>query len=249
MKKRKSHIRLLLALISVFVISCKKSEDRVCFKSKGDQTTLEIPLDSVHSFKLYKNIRYRIFQDTLRKVVIKGGSNVVNLIDVENDNGTVSIHNKNKCNFLRKSEDYIEVEVHYPHLKRFYIEPSDSVIFENTITGDSLMIELREGGGSARLNVDVNFLAINVSYGTADYVLSGTANNAEVKIQNNGFADASQFNAGNIFVYNNSTGDLKINLENSYALVIIEATGNVYHAGQANSSTLQLIGDGEFIEY
>jgi hypothetical protein len=150
---------------------------------------------------------------------------------------------------LRKSEDFIEVEIHYPHFRRFYIEPSDSVIFENTLVSDSLMIEIREGGGSARLNVNVNFLAINVSYGTADYKLSGTANNAEVKIQNNGFADASQFNAGYIFVYNNSTGDLKIDLDSSDANVVIEGTGDVYYSGVPGDTILHRLGDGEFIEY
>jgi hypothetical protein len=248
MKKRKSHIFLFLALISVFVMACKKSEDRACYKSTGDQTEIEVPLDSVHTFKLYKNIKYRIFQDTLRKVVVRGGQNVVNLIQIENESGVVSVHNKNKCNFLRNSEDFIEVEIHYPYLERFYIEPSDSVIFENTITADSLIIELREGGGSARLDVDVNFFAINVSHGTADYVLSGTANNAEVKIQNNGFADASQFNAGYIFVYNNSTNDLKIDLTNSDAYVVIEGTGDIYYSGNPSAANLNQIGSGSFIK-
>ncbi len=228
--------------------SCKKSEDRTCFKSTGEQTSIEIPLDSVHTFKLYKNIKYRIFQDTLRKVIINGGANVVDFIEVENENGTVSMHNKNKCNFLRKSEDFIEVEIHYPYLERFYIEPSDSVIFENTITSDSLIVELREGGGSALLDVDVNFFAINVSYGTADYVLSGQANNAEVKIQNNGFADASQFNAAYIFVYNNSTNDIKIDLDNSDAYVVIEGTGTIYYSGNPTAANLNQTGSGSFIK-
>jgi hypothetical protein len=241
----------LFIFSSVFVVglsSCKKSEDRTCYKSTGEQTKIDIPLDSVHTFKLYKNIKYRIFQDTLRKVVVKGGQNVVNFIDVENENGIVSIHNKNKCNFLRKSEDYIEVEIHYPYLKRFYAEPSDSVIFENTITADSLMIELREGGGSAYLDVDVNFFAINVSYGTADYTLSGKANNAEVKIQNNGFADALKFNAGYLFVYNNSTNDLRIDLTNSDAYVVIEGTGDIYYSGNPAAANVDQIGSGSFIK-
>ncbi|MBI3133125.1 MAG: DUF2807 domain-containing protein [Bacteroidetes bacterium] len=248
MKKISRHIFLLLTLTSLFLICCKKPADRSCFKSTGDQTSVEIPLDSVHTFNLYKNIRYRIFQDNSRKLVVKGGANVVNLIEAKNENGVVSVSNKNKCNFLRKSEDLVEVEIHYPYLNHFYIEPSDSVIFENTITGDSLWIQMREGGGSARLDVNVNFLSINVSYGTGDYVLSGYANNAEVKIQNNGFADASQFNSPYVFVYNNSTGDLKINLENAYAFVVLEGTGEIYYTGQPDSLSLVQPGSGELIK-
>jgi len=149
---------------------------------------------------------------------------------------------------LRKSEDLIEVEIHYPYLKRFYIEPSDSVIFENTISGDSLFVEIREGGGSARLDAAVNFLSVNVSYGTGDYVLSGTANNAEIKIQNNGFADVSKFHAPYLFVYNNSTGDLKINLDSSFALVVIEGTGEIYYSGIPDSLILNQVGSGTLIK-
>jgi hypothetical protein len=205
-------------------------------------------LDSVHFFKLYKNIRYRVFQDDQRKLIVKGGENVVNLVDVKNDAGVLSIHNQNTCNFLRNSEDVIEVEIHYPHFERFYIEPSDSVIFSTTVSGDSLFVEMREGGGSMRLNVAVNFLSINASYGTGDYVLSGNAGNAEVKIQNNGFADASQFHAPYIFVYNNSTGDLKINLDNSFGLVVIEGTGEIYYSGEPDSLTFNHIGSGALVK-
>lgn len=247
MKIKIRHI-VFLHLLLLVISSCKKSEDRGCFKSTGDATSIEIPLDSVHSFNLYKNIRYRIFQDSLRKVVVNGGENVVNFIDVQNENGIVSIRNTNSCNFLRKSEDFIEVEIHYPYYKEFYIEPSDSVIFENTIEADSLIIEIREGGGSAKLDVDVNFISINVSYGTADYVLTGQANNAEIKIQNNGFADASGFNAPYIFIYNNSTGDLKIDLTNSDAFVVIEGTGEVYYSGTPDAIDLNTIGSGQLIK-
>jgi hypothetical protein len=197
---------------------------------------------------LYKNIRYRIFEDTLRKVVIRGGENVVGFIGVEQTAYQASIRNNNGCNFLRDPGDDITVEIHYPFLKRFYIEPSDSVIFENTIHGDSLFVDLRDGGGSAMLDVDVNFLYINVTHGTADYTLSGSANNAEVKIQNNGFADATAFNTPYIFLYQNSTANLKINLEGTAGLVWINGTGNVLYSGNSGALELTRTGTGEFMK-
>lgn len=237
-----------LFLLGMLFFSCKKSEERTCMKSSGLSDSIEIPIDSVQKFYLYKNLRYRIIQDDTRKIIVRGGANVIPHISVTNDNGFLSVHNLNRCNFLRKSEDVVEVEIHYPNLKDFYFECSDSVIFENTITGDSLFVEVREGGGSMVLDVQVDFLKINVSYGTGDYTLSGNANNAEVKIQNNGFADASQFNASSIFVYSNSTGNLQVNLQNSQALVVLEGTGNIFYTGNPYALVLDKVGSGELIK-
>ena len=68
--------------------------------------------DSVQKFELFKGIVYRFYQDTLRKVVIKGGENVVGLVDVKVKDYMVSVHNGNSCNFLRDYEDKITVEIH-----------------------------------------------------------------------------------------------------------------------------------------
>lgn len=228
--------------------SCKKSSQRTCFKSTGAESMLEIDLDSVHTFHLFKNIRYRIFQDNERKIVVRGGENLIQHIELVNENGILSVHNNNRCNFLRDAESIPEVEIHYPHFNRFYIEPSDSVVFENTISGDSLQIEMREGGGSAKLGVNVNFLSINVSYGTGDYTISGQADNAEVKVQNNGFANAADFNATNLFLYNNSTGDLHINLAGTNVLALLEGTGNIFYSGAPASIEKTKLGIGDLIE-
>ena len=237
-----------IALMMFTLMACKKAEERSCWKSYGEMAELEIPLDSVNSFQLYKNLKYRFFQDDSRKIVVKGGSNVIGKVEVMTDNYVTTVKNTNSCNFLRDSDKKIEVEIHYPHFKDIHVEPSDSVIFEETITGDSLFFEMRNGGGSAVLDVDLNFLRINVSHGAGDYKLSGSANRAEVKIQNNGFADASHFNAASLFLFQNSTADLYINLVGSSVLLKLEGTGDVYYSGNYFLLSREGNGSGEFIK-
>ncbi len=242
-------ISLYTLFIFVILASCKKPENRPCWKSWGDETEKIIPLDSVNSFKLYKNIKYRIFEDTTYQVIVRGGENMLNQIEVLNSNYELTVNNTNSCNFLRNAGKQIEVEIHYPYFKRLYFEPSDSVIFENTINSDSLFIEIRESGGSLVIDANADFFSINVSHGTGDYILTGYANNSEVKIQNNGFADASGFSSPNMFIYHNSTGDLKCNLEGTNAKINLEATGNLYYSGNPSSTSLINKGSGEFIPY
>ena len=237
-----------IIVLTSILFSCEKPEDRKCWKSYGDYTEIEIPLDSVNHFKLYKNIKYRLIEDSLYKLVLKGGDHMLNQITYTQNAYEMSIRNENSCNFLRDSEKIIEVEIHYPYFERLYIEPSDSVIFESTLKNDSLFIEIREGGGSMILDVNVTFISINVSHGTADYTLSGFADNSEIKIQNNGFANTLGFNSPYMFIYHNSTGDLKCNLDATNAKINIEGTGDLLYQGILLDSTLTLSGSGNMIK-
>lgn len=243
--KRLIYISLLLLVIT----SCKKPEDRSCWKGHGEDTTIEIPLDSVSSFRLGKKIRYRIFEDDERKIVIKGGENMVNLIDLSYDGYELTISNQNKCHFLRDYKREIEVEIHYPHYYNFYMEASDSVVFEDTIHSQTILIEMKEAGGTMVLNVDNYRTEVVVSIGTANYILSGHSVYGAVKVQDKGYADASNFTADNLFGFQNSTSDLYLNVNGALSEILINGTGDVYYTGTADSLSESGVGSGQLIEY
>lgn len=246
---RKKMLHKYYFILCLIILSaCKKADERTCIKGTGAQTELLIPINSISHFNLYKNIKYSLFQDSLNYIKIKGGENIVKLISVNQIENTVHIINENKCNFLRKYQSTPEVEIHAVDFRNIYVEPSDSVIFKNQIMGDSLNIEIRNGGGSLYINTIQHFMTINVSHGTGDYVLKGSANSAEIKIQNNGFADASEFEVGYLFAYNNSTGDLKLNLENTSSLILLEGTGNIIYHGSPNNMDSTKVGAGKIIK-
>lgn len=238
-----------ISLIILVIFSCKKAEDRNCWKGHGEEATLELPLDSVHTFLLEKRIKYRIFEDDQRKVVIKGGENMVGLIDLSYDEDTLTISDQSKCHFLRDSDRMVEVEIHYPFYHTFYFTPSDSVIFENTIHSDTLIIEMKEAGGIMLLDVDNYRTDIVVSRGTANYILTGRSDVASIKVQDKGFADATNFTAGYIFGFQNSTSDLYLNLDSASAQILIHGTGDIFYQGQPNALSLEGVGTGKLIPY
>ena len=129
------------------------------------------------------------------------------------------------------------------------MEASDSVVFHGAILSDTLLIEMRDGGGSLVLNVDNNFTSVVVSEGTADYTLSGQSIRSEIKIQHNGAGDASAFTSTSMFVYQNSTADLKINVEGCSVNAIIQGSGDLYKTGNETNFILNGAGGGKLIEY
>lgn len=239
-----------LVIISLFCCfaSCQKANERACIKSYGDSSEIEIPIDSVSKFLLYKNLTYHIYQDTLRKVIIKGGSNVVTLVDVVNENNELSIKNSNKCNFLRDFDKQITVEIHYPFYSRIYSETEDSLLFKDTIHSNYLYIEQVLAGGHVDLNMVGGTLVMIASNGVGNYTVSGEVNHADLRIQSGASGNALDLKSPYFEIDQNSTGNLFVNLDSAEAVVIIKGTGNVIYTGEPDSVAITKIGVGELIK-
>jgi hypothetical protein len=233
----------------ILIIACKKPEERTCWKGAGEYAEIEYAVDSIRAFHLNKNIKYRFYQDNERKIVVKGGENLIQQVAIDNRDNVLYATNLNNCHFLRNPSDRVEVEIHYPHYDRIYVDPTDSVVFENTITGYNLDIEIRNGGGSLIIDTDLkNKLTLVVSFGAGDFTLSGKAKDAELKIQNNGSANCVDFRATYIFLYQNSTADFFANLDDVLTLAIIDGTGDVFHLGIPKNLTIEGEGNGQLIK-
>ena len=73
---------VFIVLMSVFLNSCEKPENRKCWKGEGEQTELTLGLDSINSFRLEKNIKYNFYESTEKKMIVRGGENMVNQISL-----------------------------------------------------------------------------------------------------------------------------------------------------------------------
>ena len=244
-------MRINVFVISIFVLflGCKKTEDRPCYKSFGDVVEKEIALDSVNKFELYKNIKYRFYQDSTKKIVVRGGKNMVNFVDIRTLDYVTSINNLNKCNFLRNSDNLMEVDIHYPTYNSIYAEPTDSIIFMDTLKGDFTKIELRNGGGFLDLTVDMNHISLSVSFGVGSYVVKGRTKYSNLSIQNMGRGNALGLTSDFISIYQNSNNDLYANFDSAEVKILYYANGDVFYSGTPDSLSISGIGDGEVLPY
>jgi hypothetical protein len=118
----------------------------------------------------------------------------------------------------------------------------------DTIVANRLNIEQAQGGGGVRLNVITNDIVLIASGGVGTYKLGGQSNYADLRVQTGGFGDASNFTANNIQIFQNSTADIKLNLQGANASIIIRGTGNVIYKGVANQISLDKTGDGNLMQ-
>ena len=204
------------------IFSCEKPEDRKCFKGWGDESSIEVSLDmEFDSLRIEDNIIVHLHQDTVNKMIVEGGSNVINFIDATIENNNLILSDLNTCNFLRSYENKIHVHLHYKKLSFLYFSGGESIIMENQLQGGEFRVHFVDGGGSIHCNVDVGYFSISVSGGAGDFTAEGRAAIAFLKVMSNAYGDASELDAEDLIMYNESSGDL---------------TGRVTTGGNVNAS-------------
>lgn len=238
----------LIYISCVFFLSCKKPNERACLKTVGDESTLEYAIDSVSKFLISKNIICHVYQDSLKKIILRGGSNLIGHVDIVKNGDEISINNNNKCNFLRDHEKTIIVEIHYPDYHRFYSETEDSLIFKDTIISPYLYVEQVLGGGFVKLHAQTGKLVMIASNGVGRYEVSGYANHADLRVQTNASGNAENLISPSFELYQNSTGNLTVNIDSALVYVDINGTGDVIYTGTPDSVWIQKTGAGEFIK-
>lgn len=236
-------------MIGILLVACKKPEERRCWKSFGDPINRVVSIDSVKKMKLYSGLTYVMHQSNDLKIEIMGGANMVNLVDIKSENEILEISNLSACNFLRDFDKKVTVHIYYPEFSDVYAEVSDSLIFADTIRGNRLKLEMREAGGVAVMRTDLNNLNLTVSAGNGHYVATGYAKYAAFKTQGQSFANCLGLRSDFLYAYQNSRGQLKVDLDNVEANIVIDGAGDLIYSGEPSELSLIQNGAGNFIKF
>lgn len=240
-------IFIAVVLSSFAISSCKKAEDRRCYKFAGADSQKEILLENFHAVDLGKKLEYVFINDSTNKIVLVGKENLLNLVDIQQSNDSIRIDNLNKCDYFRKyKNNKIRVEIHYTELKYIYSEASQSISCSDSLKTETLQIEIRDGAGSANFKIKVENISIDAPHGWGDYVVSGQAANAYIGVRSNCFADVTNLKVTNYyFIAHESQGDLKINPHNLVLNGYLKGGGNILYTGQFAGENIIKTGKGE----
>lgn len=241
---------IAFALVLLFSTACKKAEDRTCFKSWGEETTLEIPLESFDKLFLHAHIEYELVQDSTDKLVIIGGENMVKHIEWDiNDTKTLSIRNKNKCNFLRNERKVIKVEIHYTNVFNIHFEGTEAMTSRGKLKTDYFVLFIRDGAGPVSLDLDCISVSADISNGWGDYTLKGTVQYARIGARSNGYCDTRDLIVSDsIYIAQESSGKVKVNCGNLPLYGYLKKRGNIEYIGQPSAIHIVDTGDGEILD-
>lgn len=238
----------IIFVLALLFAGCKKPEERACIKTAGPEAKLEIPLDSFNRIYLHSHVVYSLIQDSLNKVVIKGGKNLINHIKASVVDGQLEISNENKCNFLRSYKKKVTVEIHFTSLINIHYEGSEPMTNEGTLKFDWLTFLIRDGAGPVNLNFDAQQVYANISHGWGDFTFSGNVQYANLNIRSNGYCDLLGMNIqDSVTVISNTQGDVKVKAQGIKLKVQTLSDGDVYYKGIPSLIEFDQYSNGELI--
>jgi len=236
-----------LILISL-IVSCKKPENRRCFKNSGELAIIVYEFGAFNQLQLKEHLSYKLIQDSTNKVVVRGGNNLLNFVEVIGENGVLSITNKNRCNYLR-SYEIPTVEIHYTKLINILFEGTERLYNEDTLITDYLTLTLRDGAGEIDLNVkaiDVN--AIN-THGWGRLTLKGETQSLRGNLMGDGKFDFSQITStSQLKLITSSSIDQRVKADGIHLSVELNGVGNIYYYGTPSVINIVQYGTGTLIK-
>ncbi len=239
----------LICLLALVAFSCKKKEDRSCWKGWGEDIVKTITLEKFEGLFVTERIEVTLVEDTLNYVILRGGSNMLNNIEAYVDEENfLQLHNKNKCYFLRGYKRKIKAEIHFTELYNINCESSESFTSLNTLNINYLTLLIRDGGGNVNLKLNSKQVNATVAHGYGDFVLSGVTENLYVALGGYGFCNTQNLQVSDSLTFSlNSAGAAKLNIANAKVKGKLISTGDAYLKGQPLSIEIENRGDAEVI--
>ncbi|MCC6700734.1 MAG: DUF2807 domain-containing protein [Fluviicola sp.] len=234
--------------ICLLVISCKKPENRACWKFLGDIKSKEIPVGNFNQLFLNPHIEYELIQDSTNKLVVIGGENVINFIEWTVVDGMLEIKNKNKCNFLRNQKKVIKVEIHCSDIIYIRFEGTEPLSTKSQLNFPYFTLLIRDGAGPVNLNLNSTVINADISHGWGDYTLTGTAQIASISARSNGFCDAyGLIVTDSIYVSSETAGSVKVNSNGLPLHGYLKSLGNILYKGNPSGIHILDTGSGSVV--
>ena len=236
-------------LILIFLaFSCRKPDERACFKKSGELAIKVYEFGAFNQLHLKEHLTYKLVQDSTNKVLVRGGKNLLNFVEVRSENGLLTIENKNRCNYLR-SYEIPEVEIHYTKLINILFEGTERLYNEDTLITDYLTLTLRDGAGHMDLNVQaIDINAIN-THGWGSLTLKGETQTLRGHLMGDGKFDFSQITSTNqVKLITASSMDQQVNAAGIPLSVELNGIGNVYYYGLPSLINNVQYGSGKLIK-
>jgi hypothetical protein len=230
------------------LLSCKKEENRSCFKSIGEIISKEIDFLPMEELVLKSDITYVLYKDDLDKIILKGGKNLLNFVAINQTGKQITIENNNECSFLRDYKDDIVVEIHFSALKKISFGGSKKMINLSPLQLDSLWINAFDGSGVIKLNVQTNYLKLSSDFGYTDFLINGTSDYLLCYLGGSSYASLYDLAINDsITVVSNSQRDVLVKPAAIRLKAQLNQSGNVLYKGIPSSLFYTRFGKGELV--
>lgn len=173
------------------------------------QASKNVSVKNFDELTVSSGIDLYITQGTTESLTIKGNSDVIKDVEVEQNGSSVTIKYKEGINWSRLFKNQqIKVYVNYKNLKSLASSGGSDVYTENTLKSDRLNVRA-SGGSDVKLTLAVKDLTLSIS-GGSDADLKGSGENMQLTASGGSDIDAFGFIVSNAKVNVSGGSDANI---------------------------------------
>ena len=237
---------LAILCFTCLILSNNCTEQSDCLKSTGKIISEERIPGNFIGVTLFDDINLSLVQDTIEKVIVKGGENLLYDINSDINNEVLYLKNYNHCKYLRSYQKEILAEVHYIRLKSI-VHGGSAKITSDIIKSNELVIWLDGAKGEIYLNLNIDNLKLEHRSGNGYTYLQGTVKNGTINSYAEGLLDLRNLNINNLTMLSDSYNDAYIWVTGTLE-VEITSLGNVYYRGDPYIKKYIRTGQGQLIK-
>jgi hypothetical protein len=235
-----------MTLIGAILVSCKASVED-CFKSTGALVLEERSLMEFDSIRLEDNVNVILIQDTLNKVIVEAGENLLPKIKTDVSNRLLVLKNENDCNWVRKLNIPVNAYVHFKDISILTNLGVANITNQDTlkIQGHAIDIRIVESG-DIHLVGEFDWIYARIIVALGNLTLEGKAGGLELYADGTSIVHAENMQVNFASIETLLTGDIWVNATDQIGAKIFWQ-GNVYYKNspqivfQKETSTGKLI--------
>lgn len=215
----------LLMISGLF--SCRKGG---CLDSAGATISSTRAAAPFTKIELYDNINLVLTQDTVEKIVVEGGKNIIANISTDIAQNVLTIRNNTACPWLRQPGEIINVHISVKKLEEILYNGSGNITATNTLTSDRLFIYSYEGAGNINVAMQANVGGVYIHHENADVTLRGTCQKFFSYTNARGSIDFRNLQVADMVIEYGGVRPATINVTENLDAIIYH-TGHLYYKG------------------
>lgn len=243
----RSIITYCLFICLVTLNSCNKPSAPDCFKQAGTVVVEKRTLPPFDILVLDANIEVTIENGNEYKAEIKGGANLIGEVKTTVNSNTLTIDNRNHCNFVRGYHHKISVKITCPNFKRVSTFSIGNILTTPDFHQDTIFVVSEDGD----ITLYGNYKEIKTSsHGNGNIYFKGTTNSLYVYMNGTNYLYADDAIINNyVFIAQISLADAHVNAPAGGAIDYhIWKSGNIYYKGNPASVNGKIDGTGQLIK-
>lgn len=225
-------------LFSFLLCGCKPSE---CFVSTGSVQKVKKEIDFFHTVRVEDNVSVILTEGN--DIYLEAGENLIPNIEFSlQKDSTLTIRNKNSCNWLRSYDVPVKVYLGVENLQNILWKSYGNLTSHQKITKSYFLMTILDANAIIDLDIDAIGLYVFCNSG-ADMRFRGEVQEFSVFVMNYCKVDASKLIAQTVKIKHQGQNDLHC-FPVERMEVAIESSGNVYYYQEPQNKNIQFVGSG-----